>query len=101
MIVENYVIYFMMKVYSTICTSVNILLRVSLVLEACLRLGTFHPFPPECAGNFGSCGIVGLCRHHTTGWTERALSGPAHLRQLPVSPRVIKSPSSSTTEVNL
>ena len=52
MIVENYVIYFMIKMYSTVWTSVNVLWRVSLVLEAFLRLGIFHPFPPECAGKF-------------------------------------------------
>ena len=79
MIVENYVIYFMIKVYSTICTSVNILLRVSLVLEAFLRLGIFHPFPPECAGKLlCNCGIVGpmsASQLRPAGWSDIALSG--------------------------
>ena len=74
MIVENYVIYFMIKVYSTICTSVNILLRVSLVLEAFLRLGIFHPFPPECAGKLlCNCGIVGpmsASQLRPVGWSD-------------------------------
>ena len=52
MIVENHVIYFMIKMYSTICTS---------VIFYCECLLSWKPFlgwepsilpPPECAGKF-------------------------------------------------